>query len=97
MELPNLFSGEGPFFFSQPDGQWGTGIRKKYTGSIFFAKASSAGLTNYIIRHNSQKGNLTSLITSLGVWPETHHKPHKLIWSVPIQGLLHNQYDTNDV
>ena len=56
-----FFLGKVLFFFSQPDGQWGTGIGKKYTGSIFFAKASSAGLTNYVIRHNSQKGNMTSL------------------------------------
>jgi len=37
------------------------GIGKKYKGSIFFAKASLAGLTNYVIRHNSKYGNMTSL------------------------------------
>jgi len=34
--------------------------RKKIYRVDFFAKASFAGLTNYIIRHNSKNGNMTS-------------------------------------
>ena len=40
--------------------------RKKIYRVDFFAKASSAALTNYIIRHNSKKGNMTSLFWVLG-------------------------------
>ena len=40
--------------------------QKKIYRVNFFVKASSAGLTNYVIRHNSKKGNMTSLFRVLG-------------------------------
>ena len=72
------------FCFVLARGHW---HRKKIYRVDFFAKASSAGLTNYIIRHKTKKGNMTSLFWVLG-WNAISFVP------VHWQGL---QYDTNNV
>ena len=46
------------------------GNRKKKYRVDFFGKASFSGLTNYVIRHNSQNGNMMSLPWALcSRWP----------------------------
>ena len=46
------------------------GNRKKIYRVDFFGKASFSGLTNYVIRHNSQNGNMMSLPWALcSRWP----------------------------
>ena len=46
------------------------GNRKKIYRVDFFGKASFSGLTNYVIRHNSQNGNMMSLPRALcSRWP----------------------------
>ena len=53
--------------------------RKKIYRVDFFDKASLAGLTNYVIRHNPQNGNMTSHPQAL-----VRRKP---TWLAPVQGL----------
>ena len=57
--------------------QGGLGIEKKDLGSIFFFSLTLGGLTNYVIRHTSIYGNVTSFaVTSSAVHTTKDVVPH---------------------
>jgi hypothetical protein len=56
------------------------GNRKKIYRVDFFAKANFAGLTNYVIRHNPQNGNMMSLLRAL--------YPQKSTLLEPVRALI---------